>query len=834
MKKWKQLLATTLTVAMATTLTACGGGSGTNTGDNASSANAASSKEGVFDVQEYDIASLVGGDTDDYYISYPTVVNDRLWFQLTVYNYDDDAGTSQNEIYFVSMNTDGTDAQKIEPVFWQDGVNPYKLEEETAAAEDTAETTETTEGVGDVVDPDQEDGSYTYESQSIGNLTVTPDGQFVGIKAYYYETQDADGEYNSIDYQLVSCWNTDGSLAWDTEIEGLQTDESYSYVNMLATDADGSPILLISGDQSGIMQLGDDGALGEIRQSDAISSFIDNYSYIQDNHDGTLTVLYYDAENYTTQYIATYDIATDTLSEPTSVPSTISYAMQGSFTIDADGALWYGTSSGIYRYQNGEEAGEQVLNFINSDLDTDYFNSFAVIDEQHIIGFYYTDAESGYSVSTGGLLTYVAPEDIPDKATVTIGVYGADYELRQKVVAFNKESDTTRIAIRDYSEYNSYDDSTAWKTQLNNDILSGNMPDILDVSSLGSLDKYVSKGLFADVDELIANDPELADTEFLDNAFEAHRIDGKLYEVFPSFSVSTFGAKTALVGDKTSLTMDEAQQIVSSMGEDAKLISGVTRDYFFSTAMSYVGSEYVDVSAGTCNFDSDGFISLLEYAKTLQTEDEIYSDDGSEDNYTDFYGEDSQYRENKTLLCAIYLNGFANLNYYLNGYIGEDTSYVGFPNDGGCNGVINTSTSYALSAKSAVLDEAWDFISFYLKEEYQSTIEFGMPVTRKQFDTLAQKAMEKPYYVDENGNKVEYDETFWMNDEEIILPTLTQEQVDQAKAFVESVTTMTYYNDDVLNIINEEAEAFYSDQKSAQDVAKIIQSRVQVYVQENS
>ena len=84
--------------------------------------------------------------------------------------------------------------------------------------------------------------------------------------------------------------------------------------------------------------------------------------------------------------------------------------------------------------------------------------------------------------------------------------------------------------------------------------------------------------------------------------------------------------------------------------------------------------------------------------------------------------------------------------------------------------------------------------------------------------------------MDENGNKVEYDETYYINGEEILLP---QEQVDRIVSFVESVNKRGYYNEAISNIISEEAGAYFSGQKSARDVAGVIQSRVQVYVNEN-
>ena len=144
--------------------------------------------------------------------------------------------------------------------------------------------------------------------------------------------------------------------------------------------------------------------------------------------------------------------------------------------------------------------------------------------------------------------------------------------------------------------------------------------------------------------------------------------------------------------------------------------------------------------------------------------------------------------------------------------------------------------TYALSAKSKNLDGAWSFVRYYLTQEYQDTVqdqEYNLPVLRSSFENSVKAAMEKPYYLDENGNKVEYDDTYYINGEEIILPPLTQEQVDQIVSFVESVDKLAYYNEAVINIINEEAGAYFSGQKSAKDVAGIIQSRVQVYVNEN-
>ena len=52
-------------------------------------------------------------------------------------------------------------------------------------------------------------------------------------------------------------------------------------------------------------------------------------------------------------------------------------------------------------------------------------------------------------------------------------------------------------------------------------------------------------------------------------------------------------------------------------------------------------------------------------------------------------------------------------------------------------------------------------------------------------------------------------------------------------SFILSIDKCYYYNEDIINIVNEEMDAFFTGQKSAQEVAKIIQNRAQIYVNEN-
>ena len=463
--------------------------------------------------------------------------------------------------------------------------------------------------------------------------------------------------------------------------------------------------------------------------------------------------------------------------------------------------------------------------FINSDLNTTNLNKLIMLDETHFIGFYYDIMD--YS-NRAAVFTKKNPEDIPDKEVIVLAGIYVNNDLKNRIINFNKESEQYRIVVKEYSSYNTMDDYNAGTTQLNNDIISGNMPDILVTNTSLPIDSYISKGLIADVGELIENDEELSQTEFLDNVFKAFSVNEKLYYVVPSFYVRTLAGKTSFLGDKESWTIQEFQDFAASLPEGTSVLGEVTRSTFMYMMMQYGGNDFIDVSTGKCNFNSPEFISMLEIANSLP-----------EELSEDYYGEDywmtyqSQYREDRTVLMEVYISSLRDMNTTMNGYFGEDINFIGFPTDSGKGSILYTDSSYVLSAKSKNLDGAWQFIRYYLTDEYQESLDWGFPVVKDIFLEKAQEGMERPYYLDENGEKVEYDNYFTINGEDVILDPLTQEQVDQIVDVITSTEKQGYYNENIQNIITEEAEAYFAGQKSASEVAQIIQSRAQIYVDEN-
>ena len=80
---------------------------------------------------------------------------------------------------------------------------------------------------------------------------------------------------------------------------------------------------------------------------------------------------------------------------------------------------------------------------------------------------------------------------------------------------------------------------------------------------------------------------------------------------------------------------------------------------------------------------------------------------------------------------------------------------------------------------------------------------------------------------------MEYESKFSVSGESIVLPNMTKEQVNKFIDFVGSIEKCAYYDEDIQAIISEETASFFAGQKSAEEVARVIQSRVEIYVNES-
>ena len=377
-----------------------------------------------------------------------------------------------------------------------------------------------------------------------------------------------------------------------------------------------------------------------------------------------------------------------------------------------------------------------------------------------------------------------------------------------------------------WGQWETEEDYNAGVTRLNTDIVSGKIPDMLLLDSSMPVDSYINKGLFEDLKPYIEKDSELDMDNFMPNIIEMCSKDGKMYILMPSFSIQTLVAKTSEVGAERGWTVQEAMDLWDSKPEGTEFLNGMTKENMLRESLNYASSQFIDWESGKCNFNSEDFVKMLEFSNRFPEEidDDYYTDDYWE-NY------DSQWRTGKVIASQSYIGDFRNYNNVKKSLFGEEVTMIGFPSSDGDGSVVMPGLQLTMSSKSANKDGVWEFLRTFLTDEYQSDI-YGFKISIKHMEKMAQEATKKPYYEDENGNKVEYDDTTYIDGVEIVIDPMTQQEADE---FLEQIYTFRqmYRFDEALNeIIEEEAAAYFSGQKSAKDVAGVIQSRVQIYVNE--
>lgn len=120
----------------------------------------------------------------------------------------------------------------------------------------------------------------------------------------------------------------------------------------------------------------------------------------------------------------------------------------------------------------------------------------------------------------------------------------------------------------------------------------------------------------------------------------------------------------------------------------------------------------------------------------------------------------------------------------------------------------------------------------------------GFSSNKKTFAEARAEATKIEYLLDENGEKVldENGEPIiqggggavgygddWMYEYHVT----TEEEADRVEALIKIARPSTGSDSQIMDIISEEAQAFFKGQRTAQDVANNIQNRVQLYMNEN-
>lgn len=638
-----------------------------------------------------------------------------------------------------------------------------------------------------------------------GTMAVDSEGRIYNI-LYQYATYEGDDVTDKVYLERHAADGTSELKIWLNE----KVQEDYYYVIDLYCTEDG---LVVIDTSRGIEVYDQQGNPVKLIEKEEVQD--NRLVKIRENKFAMITSTGDSAK------IQTLDIQTGTYGEKQDIP--FNYYMYGVY-----GGNYYDVyltdEYGIYGYNLGDEEITKLVDYISSDFFFTGLSHFAFVDETTFVACYY--GEDGNVLSR---FTKVAPEDVAEKIDITLGCCYLDYNLKQQIIAFNQSSDTYRINIIDYSMYNTMDDYTQGVSRMNTDIISGEVPDILVLGNDMPVDSYTSKGIFADLNTFLEKDSEVKKEDLLSNVLEALSYEGGLYRIAPYFGVNTYAAKTSDVGEKQEWTMDEALKLLESKPEGTQLFSEITSSGFVYSAMAICGERYVDWEKGECYFDGEEFKKILEYAAALPKEIDYSNLD---DTYWNEW--ETQYLNGKTLVSPIYLSDYRDYTYAKQATFGEDISLVGFPVEEGKGASLNVGNTMSISALSKNQEAAWEFVKYFFTEEYQDEMEFGLPLRSSSLAKREERATQKPFYLDDDGNKVEYEDTYYINGMEIPAEPLSKEEAAAVTDYIKSLNQLGTYNEAINQILMEEVDGYFAGQRTVEEVTDVIQSRVKIYINENS
>ncbi|SFU37208.1 ABC transporter substrate-binding protein [Butyrivibrio sp. M55] len=498
-----------------------------------------------------------------------------------------------------------------------------------------------------------------------------------------------------------------------------------------------------------------------------------------------------------------------------------------SFFTGGEGNLYASNEDGIFKYDMNAGKLNKLLDLRDSNIGNGgymWFDAVALSDTEFIANLPGSD-DVRNSGSTLARLTKVNPEDVVDKTVITLMSQYMNGDIGNAIMKFNRSNDKYMIKMINYDTLYQ-DDWEAAQKQFNLDITSGKAADIICVSNNeAALRKYVDKGILLDLTPAFEKGGPLGDIEYIPNVAEMMKIDGKFYTFMPSFYVETCSAKTKFLNGKTTLSFKDWDDIINANGAKYDLAFGTynSRESVGSYLWTYYGDKFVDWKNKKCNFNSPEFIDYLNFVNKFPDEEHQHE---SEEN-GEWVPEEKYVQEDKTLFYRTFLTSFEEYGRTKNLTFKEDFEFVGFPNNDGENLAAIYPSTFAVNSKTEHKDVIYDLIKSILTAEKDSFYGFS-PVKAKFEEQFAEATKEK--------SEDDYNSTWWdqVTGKEVKAKPLTQEEAQLVKDYILGIKSLECYDEEVSKIVEEETATFYSGQKTAEQVAEVIQNRVTTYLNENS
>ncbi len=463
--------------------------------------------------------------------------------------------------------------------------------------------------------------------------------------------------------------------------------------------------------------------------------------------------------------------------------------------------FYINSGSTLYGVDNKKEMHE-ILNFTASGIRFDNDSNLLNIGDGKFV-YYNKDAAC--------ILT---PSDLPYEDMVVLKLGTLDPISVTDIAAnFNKSSSRYQIEVVDYSKLNTAENSSGGMEQLEKDILSGEGPDIYDLLMLPRK-QYEKQGRLTDLYPFIKRDKELKEINILPELLPYMETDGKLFSLIPTYRILTLEADPAMIGtDKPDMKAILALYDKMEEGENPFGIAMSKRE-FIEYMLSLDKSIFINWDEGICNFNNEQFISLLEFAKMLP-------DDSEESEQMNMV------YQGKQLLMNWEVSGYVDMILF-NNWFHDNMQLCGIPSAVDSGMAMKPYMALGISSDCEDKEGAWEFLRTLLFDNMQAELtERGLPITESGFEYIVSNYNS---WVN-SGGRVHTLDAFG---NEITITVSDNTFTEMLREAISSVNCVSDNNEGLIELVWREAQPYFAEDKSAEQVAENIQSRASIYLAEQS
>lgn len=495
------------------------------------------------------------------------------------------------------------------------------------------------------------------------------------------------------------------------------------------------------------------------------------------------------------------------------VPGLTEYTLNYAFSLTDKDFVYYWDSISFYSDNIASGKIEKQFDWLDINVDGNYAQVFAVIG----------DTIYGYSDNSAGVSQLfrahaVQSSEMASKKEIRVAsLTGNSVEFGSAVVEFNKSQDKYKVVVCDYYSWEKYgEDYNAAITDFNISLTGADAPDIVCLTDI-SAENLTRQGVLIDITPFIEKSGTINQEDYQEKVISAFTYDGKIVAIPRSFTISTLVVNTELLPDEgnKSWTLGDMIDFARSHPE-AVLEPYLDRGSLLKEYGGAIAEEFIDSASRSCSFDSEEFKMLLEYMATLPEEYDWNNIDVS-------IGMGDQLANGKVLLFPCHFAEPVDIQ-LCNYYFGDKINYIGYPNKDAYKCTMLTSDSaYAITSSCKDKEGAWSFLEFYLSRD-QGSYEYGFPSNKKELEKIYEEELK--HSGQPNGDSL-YELSGFTYDYHYC----TKEELSQLDELI-ALSKVTDTDSELLKIISEEASGYFAGQKSVDEVAQIIQSRISLYINE--